>query len=191
MCAVKFPLRYEEPSTRLFEDDGAIPNNPELPLLLYHLQEDDPKKNLAALFEDCFEANAWEGCWRNGIYPYHHYHSVSHEALGVYAGEARVQLGGEQGITVDLKRGDVLVIPAGVGHKNLGSSPDFGVVGAYPEGHDYDTLLGDPSERPQALENIRRVPMPAADPLFGEDGPLCRIWSIAEPTAQPGAERQE
>ena len=54
--------------------------------------------------------------------------------LGVYSGTARVQLGGEGGMTHTIHPGDVIIIPAGVAHKNLGDSPDFGVVGAYPAG---------------------------------------------------------
>ena len=67
-------------------DDGAIPNHPELPLLVYRqavtLPEDDP----ATTFEAIFNANGWPAGWRNSIYPFHHFHSTAHEVLGVYAG---------------------------------------------------------------------------------------------------------
>ena len=158
------------------DDDGVVPNNRSLPLLVYKhalpLEDGDP----AATFESMFERNGWSGCWRNGIYDYRHYHSVTHEALGIAAGRATVQLGGEHGVTLEVEAGDALVIPAGVGHKNLGSSKDFLVVGAYPGGADYDMNTGRRGEREKALANIARVPLPECDPLFGPGGPLTEYW---------------
>jgi uncharacterized protein YjlB len=47
------------------------------------------------------------------------------------------------------------------------------VVGAYPKGQEsYDLRTGEERERPGVLENIRGVPLPETDPLFGEGGPL-------------------
>ena len=159
------------------DDDGVVPNNKSLPLLVYkHAVAAAEGDEAAAAFERSFERNGWSGCWRNGIYDYHHYHSVTHEALGIAAGRATVQLGGERGVTLDVEVGDALVIPAGVGHKNLGSSKDFLVVGAYPGGADYDMNTGKPGEREKALANIARVPLPDADPLFGPGGPLTEYW---------------
>src|SRR5436190_11972743 len=37
------------------------------------------------------------------------------------------------GQTVEVRSGDVILIPAGVAHHHIGASPDFSVVGAYPE----------------------------------------------------------
>ena len=71
---------------------------------------------------------------------------------------------------------DVVVIPAGVGHCNLGSSGGFLVVGAYPEGQSWDLRTGEPDERPEVLENIRKVPLPRTDPVFGDEGPLHEHW---------------
>jgi len=85
-------------------------------------------------------------------------------------------MGGESGITLSVKRGEVIIIPAGVGHKNLGNSSGFRVVGAYPPGPTWDMNYGKPDERPQADENIARVPLPPADPIFGSKGPLVEYW---------------
>jgi uncharacterized protein YjlB len=49
-----------------------------------------------------------------------------------------------------------------VAHKNIESSDDFGVVGAYPEGQDWYMNYGKPGERPKADKNIARLPLPLA-----------------------------
>ena len=158
------------------EDDGAIPNNAALPLLLYRqavtLPEDDP----ATVFESLFTANGWPAAWRNGIYPFHHFHSTAHEALGVYSGSAIARFGGESGVAVTVSAGDVVVIPAGVGHKGLEASADLGIVGAYPSGTGPDLCRGAPGERPDSLDAIARVTTPNRDPLYGTEGPLLQHW---------------
>jgi len=158
------------------KDDGTFPNS-KLPLLIYRQAVSLPEHDQAALFEQLFADNGWVGMWRNGIYSYHHYHSTAHEVLAVYGGSARVQFGGERGVVHELQTGDVVIIPAGVAHKNLGSSGDLGVVGAYPEGQDWDMNYGRPGERPRADGNIERVPPPKMDPIYGEGGPLLEKWS--------------
>ena len=96
--------------------------------------------------------------------------------LGVYRGSAKVQLGGEHGVVHEVRPGDLIIIPAGVAHKNLGAAADFGVVGAYPQGHNPDMNYGRPGERPTADSSIRRVALPKADPIYGTRGPLMEKW---------------
>jgi uncharacterized protein YjlB len=159
----------------LLGDDGVIPNNPRLAALVYRgvLEGADP----AAGFERMFAANGWSGGWRDGIYDFHHFHSNTHEVLGIASGTARVLLGGDGGATVEVAPGDMLVIPAGVGHKALRASPDLVVVGAYPDGRAPDMNRADPEDRRRALPRIAAVPLPAADPALGPDGPLRRYWN--------------
>jgi uncharacterized protein YjlB len=159
----------------VLRDDGAIPNNP-LPLLVYLGAVKSMGVDLAAAFEEIFESNNWGGTWRNGIYTYHHYHSTTHEVLGVFKGSATVQLGGERGIKQKITAGDLVIIPAGVAHKNLGASSDFGVVGGYPAGAEWDMNYGRPDERPAADENILRAVFPKTDPLYGAGGSLLHYW---------------
>lgn len=159
-------------------DDGVFPNSG-LPLLVYRGAVRLPEHDPAATFERLFAANGWEGSWRDGIYPYHHYHNTAHEVLGVYRGSARVQLGGERGVVQEVHPSDVISIPAGVAHKNLGSTADFGVVGAYPAGQGWDMNFGRPGERPRAEGNVVRVPLPKADPVYGPEGPLTMHWAVA------------
>jgi len=96
--------------------------------------------------------------------------------LGVYSGTATLQLGGEHGKNVEVHAGDVIVIPAGVAHQNIGASGEFGVVGAYPGGRSWDLLRGLSGERPKADHNIAALPMPENDPMYGAEGPLQQIW---------------
>ena len=163
-----------QPEKYYFKDDGKIPNN-KLPLLLY--RDALSGKHDATNVIKIFAANNWTNSWDDGIYSYHHYHSTSHEVLGVYAGSALLHLGGESGERLRVKAGDVIIIPAGVGHKKLDASSDFAVVGAYPEGRDWDVLKGEPGERPTADENIASLPIPKSDPLLGIKNGLTRIWS--------------
>ncbi len=162
--------------TELLEDDGTFPNNARLPLIIYQGAIDLPTNNAASVLEAVFKKNNWTGSWRDGIYNFHHYHSTSHEVLGVYAGSATVQLGGPKGPEFRVNKGDVIIIPAGVAHKNLGQSGDFRVVGAYPNGRSYDMNYGKPGERPKADENINAVPLPDEDPIYGASGPLKEYW---------------
>lgn len=160
---------------KVLKDDGVFPNN-RLPLLVYREAVSFWDGDAASAFEQLFSSNGWSGTWRNGIYPYHHYHSTAHEVLGIYHGSAKVQFGGEDGLELDVHPGDVLIIPAGVAHKNLGSTSDLGVVGGYPHGQDWDMNYGKPGERPRADRQIATVPLPTKDPAFGHHGPLLQHW---------------
>lgn len=172
--------KMPQPATYFFKDDGQIPNS-HLPLLLYKNAFDARGAGGADWLEKTFSRHNWTNSWRNGIYNFHHYHSTSHEVLGIYAGTALVHLGGEQGQKIQVEAGDIIVIPAGVGHKNLGSE-DLGVVGAYPDGRSWDLNTGKPVERPATDHNIAALPIPAMDPLTGSTG-LPDIWrSINHPS---------
>lgn len=162
--------------TLTFDDDGAIPNS-SLPVVVYRgaLEPDAG----AAAYEELFAGNGWLGAWRNGIYPFHHFHSTSHEVLGIASGTANVVLGGPQGSPVQLSAGDIVVLPAGTGHCNAGSQPGLLVVGAYPDGMRWDLRRGDPAEYDEAVANIARVPLPDTDPVEGREGPLAELWSAA------------
>ena len=146
-------------------------NHPRWPLLIYPgvMEKISPEA-----FEELFTRNQWPAAWRNGVHPFHHFHSNGHEALGIYSGEVTVQFGGDAGVTVTAKPGDVLVLPAGTAHKKLASRGALGVVGAYPRGSAPDTCMG-----VQDLKKIVQVPLPAADPVFGAGGPLFTYWRAA------------
>jgi len=172
----------QEPNVAVYllEEDGPYPNNEVLPLLIYTQVLRSTVEAPARTFEQVFQAHNWRGSWRNGIFPYHHYHSTAHEVLGIAEGHAAVQLGGDGGLTLDVAAGDVLVLPAGVAHKNRGASGDFLVVGAYPDGQNWDLKRGKPGARPEADRNIEQVPLPALDPVYGANGPVQEHWGAVD-----------
>jgi uncharacterized protein YjlB len=158
-----------------FAADADIPNNPRLPLLVYRdvlpLDGDAAGACLAR-----FAGHGWTGGWRNGIYSYHHFHSQAHEVLGIVRGRAEVRFGGPGGRTLPVAVGDVVVVPAGVGHKNEGASADLLVVGAYAGGREPDLCRGKDAARTDVVAAIAAVPLPGSDPVLGESGPLLERW---------------
>jgi uncharacterized protein YjlB len=165
------------PESFLFEDDGSIPNNPRLALLLYRRAIDlTGTPNPEAVIERTFGAHGWGDIWRNGIYEYAHYHSSIHEVMGIARGRARVRFGGERGQEIELSAGDVVVLPAGTGHQCLRAGADLMVIGAYPPKGKYDLCRGSKAEHGKALHSIPQVPLPQQDPVFGPDGPLMALW---------------
>lgn len=161
-----------EPLTFTFKDDGAIPNS-RLPLLVYR----DAVPADAAAIERLFAANRWPPAWRDGVHPFHHFHSTAHEVLGVARGEASVLFGGPGGQTLTVQAGDVVVVPAGVAHCNQGQSADLLIVGAYPDnGPGPDLRRGKPADYEAARKSVAAVPLPSADPVEGMDGGLTDLW---------------
>jgi uncharacterized protein YjlB len=160
----------------LLAPGGEIPNHPRWPLLVYPgavaISGSDP----AVAFEALFTRNRWPAAWRDGVFPFHHYHSNGHEALGIYSGEVTVQFGGEAGVAIVARPGDVIVLPAGTGHKKLSSRGTLGVVGAYPDGAKPDTCMPPFARAAHNAEMVAGVPLPAADPVFGAHGPLFEHW---------------
>lgn len=162
------PINEIEILSRFLEDDGRFPNNPEVPLLVFREVFRLPELCSPEALEEVFGANGWPPAWRNGVYPFHHYHSTAHETLGVYSGNAVIMLGGDNGLEAEVYAGDVILIPAGVAHRRIHSGGGFSLVGAYPAGQHPDMQYGKESERPAVLESISRVPLPAKDPVYGE-----------------------
>ena len=170
-------INRRTPRQYLFEDDGKTPNNPRLPLMHYHdVLGSRAGLDPAALCEELFAAHGWKDSWRNGIYDFLHFHTRAHEVLGIARGEARVQFGGDKGKTLTLSAGDVVVLPAGTGHRRISASDDLLVVGAYPAGIDYDQPKPGEVDLGWVRQQIAKVPKPAQDPVYGRQGPLVEAW---------------
>ena len=100
-----------------FSKGPDVPNNT-LPVLLYRsvLAANAPAK--ARRFRERFRDKGWAGLWTDTIYDYMHFHSNAHEVLGIANGKVSLRLGGENGSLIRLKA-DMLILPAGVGHRYL------------------------------------------------------------------------
>lgn len=157
----------------VFAPSDWVPNHPHLPVLIYH-EAIPAEGEMVPKFEARFRENGWQGIWQNGVFDYQHYHTGAHEVLGIAGGRARLLIGGPGGAELAVKAGDCLVLPAGTGHMRLEASRDFLVVGAYPPGQHADLQTGPASE--DQLATIANLPLPATDPLEGEDGAVRRHW---------------
>jgi uncharacterized protein YjlB len=162
------------PEVLRLEKNGWMPNNQELPVLLYRGAFPAGSSDMASAMEEAFARNGWPPQWRNGVYDFHHYHSTAHEVLGFAGGWGKLMLGGERGHAVTLRAGDVAVLPAGTGHCRLDASDDFLVIGAYPIGETWDICRQAPDA--VAAARMRQVRFPASDPVSGRTGPLVREW---------------
>ena len=163
-----------DPIQLKFRDDGNIPNS-NLPLLIYKNVFSEEKADADVIIAH-FETHNWRNSWVNGVYDYHHFHSTSHEVLGIAKGHAVILFGGDNGQEVAVEKGVAIAIPAGVAHRTISSSDDFSVVGAYPDGMDYDIMKGEQGDRPKADENIKNVPLPDNDPIYGKIEGLTSLW---------------
>ena len=170
-------LRQRKANLFSFRDDGLTPNNAKWPLVIYRSAVRLPESlDPAAVFEELFASNGWQDSWRNGIYDFSHYHSRIHEVLGIARGTARVQFGGSRGRKIHLRAGDVIIMPAGTGHKRLSAADDLLVVGAYPRSGKYDECRPRRRDHDRAVVSIANVPLPRKDPVYGRDGPLVHLW---------------
>ncbi|WP_128925303.1 cupin [Bradyrhizobium guangxiense] len=171
-----------QPAALRFRDDGIVPNNPNFPVLFYRgaVQLKGRRFSPDVIIDTLFDTNGWGRSWRDTVYDFVHYHSQIHEVMGVARGTARIECGGIKGRILNVKAGDVLVLPAGTGHRLIESSRDFLVVGAYPQNGTYDECT-DTRERPDAIKRIAKVRKPKTDPVMGADGPLLDAWRRERP----------
>jgi uncharacterized protein YjlB len=166
-----------------FDDDGTVPNNPSLALVIYKKALLMPGKNPTEYIEQLFARNHWDA-GRSADPFVHHYHSTAHEALAVVRGSATFRLGGVQGIIHNLRAGDVAIIPAGVAHQKLRASDNFHCMSAFPAGQPSDFCSVQRDERAPAARRVARVALPKADPVYGAQGPLLELWTARRSGAE-------
>ncbi|WP_230531576.1 cupin domain-containing protein [Microvirga roseola] len=173
------PNAYNAPlgtETYVFKSNGIVPNS-SLPLIVRRGAIPPSAGDPSKAFKTTFAKNGWTNAWLGTIHDYHHYHPNTHEVLGIASGSGSVRFGGEDGELVAVGVGDVVVIPAGVAHALINGTDDFAVVGAYPDGRDYETVRDDPGALASSQKRIADVPLPDMDPVDGADGPLVKLWS--------------
>ena len=122
--------------------------------------------------------------WRYTMYSRSHFHSTAHELLVVANGKAELCFGGETNpgrAEVEVSKGDVMIVPAGVAHRLVreireeggdddGGNGSFEMVGSYERGKSWDMCYGVEGEE-KKVDKIKDVNWWAEDPIYGSGGP--------------------
>lgn len=103
-----------------------------------------------------------------------HFHSNTHEVLSIASGSAKCCFGGEENegrVEPVLKEGDVVIVPAGVGHRLLADYGNFSMVGSYPVGKSWDMCYDQTGEEDK-VKQIEGLGWFKRDPIYGDEGPI-------------------
>ena len=145
------------------------------PLMIYH-SAFDSKADAKAIESHLSSKGIVDPAWRYPMYSTTHFHSTTHEVLVAFNGKAKLCFGGEENLgkrEVVMEKGDVIVVPAGVGHSLLEDMDGgFEMVGSYPRGgKQWDMCYGrqGEEEKVKAIEGLRWF---EKDPVYGDDGPI-------------------
>ncbi|KAH7072116.1 RmlC-like cupin domain-containing protein [Paraphoma chrysanthemicola] len=183
------PLTSLHITTHSIPPHSHLPNTSTHPLIIYHSVY--PAHTSPSLIETHLRTTSLVPAWRYTMYTTTHYHSSTHEVLCVYAGRARLLFGGEGNpgkVEVVVGKGDVLVVPAGVGHRLLEDLAGDGeegymMVGAYPRGCSWDMCYGKEEEEGER-KRVGEVKWLEKDPMYGDDGPV--VWGVKELAERSG-----
>ncbi|PWY94853.1 cupin domain protein [Aspergillus sclerotioniger CBS 115572] len=160
---------------------GGIPNTSvqSKPLMIYHKAFNASASDLATHLEEIGEVRPQ---WVYSMYSQTHFHSTTHEVLGVVSGRARLCFGGEanpERFEPTVEKGDLIIVSAGVGHRlldDLGAGHEsFKMVGAYPPQKQWDMCYGESREENKVSRNIQELDWFHSDPLYGTDGPVLQV----------------
>jgi len=169
-------LTHEVEFVRLKIPAGdQVPNNPNHPAVIARnaLGGEHDDRTVRSLME----RNGWGGAWTSIVFDYHHFHPDAFEALAVASGSATLMLGGPQGETVDVRAGDVMILPPGFGHRRLAMHDGFQICGAYlPGQEDYTVVRASSGYDDAMLKQIAAVVKPRTDPVWGADGALLKAF---------------
>ena len=146
------------------------------PLMIYHGAFNATPAELTRRLEAVGEVMPQ---WTYTMYSQTHFHSTTNEVLAVVAGRARLCFGGENNperFEPTVQRGDLIIVPAGVGHRLLDDvgRESFKMVGSYPHQKQWDMCYGQPGEE-ERVNGIRNVEWFHQDPLYGADGPALHV----------------
>ncbi|PSK36155.1 1,2-dihydroxy-3-keto-5-methylthiopentene dioxygenase [Elsinoe australis] len=146
------------------------------PLLVYH--KAFSSANASALEAYFSKIGVVTPQWRYTMYSTSHFHSTTHEVLGISSGSAKLCFGHEDNperVVEKLTAGDVVVIPAGVAHRLLEDiEGGFEMVGCYPKGHNWDMCYGKEGEEDK-VKGISKVDWFTKDPVYGDKGPVLDV----------------
>lgn len=145
------------------------------PLMIYHDAFKATESGVTKQFERVGEVVPR---WVYGLYNQTHFHSTTHEVYAVVGGRASLCFGGEHNPD-RVEKGDIIIIPAGVAHRMLEDvggphEESFKMVGAYPEGNEWDICYGQEDEEDK-IGGIAKVDWFHKDPLLGDDGPVLHV----------------
>lgn len=103
---------------------GLTPNTSiqNKPLLIYRSAFPPASTSASAIEKHFSNVGVVTPQWRYTMYSTSHFHSTSHEVLGIASGKARLCFGhedNEKRVEEVLSKGDVIVVPAGVAHRLL------------------------------------------------------------------------
>ncbi|KAL6245693.1 hypothetical protein RBB50_007692 [Rhinocladiella similis] len=141
------------------------------PLLIYHSVF--PSASTSQIKSHLQAVGVVSPQWEYTMFTETHFHSTTHEVLSIASGSAKCCFGGEQNegrFEPVLEKGDVVIVPAGVGHRLLEDYGGFQMVGSYPIGKSWDMCYGREGEEGK-VRAIKDLGWFEKDPIYGEDGP--------------------
>lgn len=157
-----------------FVPNTSIQNHP---LLIYHAcfpQSTSP----SAIESHLLSLDVVVPHWRYTMYSTSHFHSTTHEVLCVASGRANLCFGGVNNpgrVVTEIKKGDVMIVPAGVAHRLLlDLEGGFLMVGSYPKGKNWDMCYGREDERDR-VSRIKDLGWFTKDPIYGDEGPVLAL----------------
>lgn len=171
------PLNSLRVSRYLIPAHNLIPNTSILNKPLLHYHGAFPAATLTASSIELYltAIGVVKPQWRYTMYSQTHFHSTTHEVLCISRGTAKLCFGGEDNpgkVEKKVEPGDVLILPAGVGHKLLEDlTDDFEMVGCYPKGYSWDMCYGKKGEETK-VQGIAKIPWFIRDPVYGDEGPV-------------------
>ncbi|CAJ2503647.1 Uu.00g110410.m01.CDS01 [Anthostomella pinea] len=176
------PLASLRVSRHQIPAHNLIPNTSiqNKPLLHYHAAFPPASITASAIESHLTSVGVVEPQWRFTMYSTTHFHSTAHEVLCVSDGKAKLCFGGEENsgkVEKVVEKGDVLVIPAGVGHRlleDLTTGGGFQMVGSYPKGCNWDMCYGKKGEESK-VRSIGKLPWFTRDPIYDDHGPALEV----------------
>ena len=173
------PLKSLKVASHQIAAHGMIPNTSiqRRPLLIYQSAFSN-SMSASSIESHLRSIGVVDPQWRYTMYTTTHFHSTTHEVLCISNGKAKLCFGGEENsgrVETVASKGDVIVVPAGVGHRLLEDiSGAFQMVGSYPMGDDWDMCYGKKGEE-EKVKSIEKLPWFRKDPIYGDEGPVLDV----------------